>query len=120
MYAPVSRYGVAQMFVQFAKNVQKQSIDHNVLCDITKYSDYSTFTPTMQTVITQACDLGLMGLTANGQSLISTFHPSALLTSEQLITILNRYKPGMIASGTKLQNRNIDVLFQLLNITSAQ
>lgn len=120
MYATVSRYGVAQMFVQFATRVMKQKITHNARCDVTKFSDYKTFTPAMITTITQVCDLGLMGLTANGQSLINAFSPSDQLTSDQLVTIINRYKPGTISSGTKLQNRNIDVLFQLLQIATSR
>lgn len=116
IYAATSRYNVAQMFTQFALRIQKKALVHNSLCNIQKYSDYATFTADMRTTITNICDLGLMGLGSNGKSLIATFNPSEQVTSEQLKTIINRYVPGMITTKTIVQNRNLDVLYWLVQI----
>lgn len=118
MMQTASRYNVAQMFTQFATRIQKKSITHNAACDISKYSDYATFTSEMKTTITQVCDLGLMGLKANSTSLIAKFDATGTITADQLSTIINRYMPGIIAAGTTVGNHNLDVLYWLLQIAA--
>lgn len=55
--SPATRYSVAQMFVLFATRVKKQTIIHNPVCAIEKFSDYRTFASSMKSTITQICDL---------------------------------------------------------------
>lgn len=118
MAASLTRYGLADMFVRFVKNVKKQPIARNTACDITKFSDYNTFTTDMRTTITAICDLGLMGLSTDQKSLIRTFDTKGAITADQLKTIINRYQPGMILPTATLQTRNLDFLLHLFLIAS--
>lgn len=61
-----------------------------------------------------------MGRGADATSLIGAFDPSGAITASQLKVIVNRYLPGLISSGTTIQNRNVDVLYWLGHIAAGK
>ena len=56
-YDRVLRYELAKMIVQFAENAMHSRIEHNPLCEITQYDDYSLFDHEMKEYIIKICDL---------------------------------------------------------------
>jgi len=57
---PIRRYELAKMLTQFYIKVGKRAITPNPQCDITKYSDYATFTNEQKLYVYDICNIGLM------------------------------------------------------------
>ncbi len=53
----IQRYEAAKMIVNFAENVMHSRIEHNPMCEVTKFTDSFSFDAEMRENITKICDL---------------------------------------------------------------
>jgi hypothetical protein len=77
---------MAKMIVQFAVKVLHKTPDTTKVCTFTDIEDQS---PELQAYIKLACQLGLMGLKADG-TVDNTFNPSQIVDRAQFGTMLSR------------------------------
>jgi len=87
MYGSLIRSHMAKMMVNYATEVLGQTPDTNVTCEFT---DVANESDELQGYITEACQLGLMGVG------ITAFNPNGVVTRAQFGTVLSRALYGDI------------------------
>ncbi|MDR2190835.1 MAG: hypothetical protein LBP53_06815 [Candidatus Peribacteria bacterium] len=65
------------------------------------FSDLNQATPDLQSSIIQACQLGLMGLKADGKTVKSAFSPNATITTAEIATTISRLLRGNAYQGSE-------------------
>ncbi len=90
MYGSLIRSHMAKMMVNYAKEVKGMIPDTSLTCDFT---DVANQTEELQGYITEACQLGLMGVG------ITAFNPNGVVTRAQFGTVLSRVLYGDMYDG---------------------
>ena len=96
------------MIVQFAENIMHTRIAHSPLCDVTNFTDYSSFDSEMTENITKICDLGLMGWAVRNEKLLSSFRPFDTLSAEEFGIVIGRYLGE--TSSTPASSMRVDIM----------
>ena len=86
MLGTLKRVDMAKMMVNYATEVLNKTVDTSKSCS---FSDVAKQTEEMQGYMTKACQLGLMGVDANGNA-NATFNPEGVVTRAQFGTVLSR------------------------------
>jgi hypothetical protein len=91
MYGSLLRSHMAKMMVNYATEVMGQTPDTSKTCEFT---DVANQTEELQGYITEACQLGLMGVG------ITAFNPNGVVTRAQFGTVLDRVLNGDANDGS--------------------
>jgi len=89
----IRRDETAKMMVSFATQVLKKEPDTSKKA-CTTFTDISHLNTEMQSYITLACQLGLMGYQADGSTIQKKFNPAYIINRAQFGTILSRLLYG--------------------------
>ncbi|MDR2415902.1 MAG: S-layer homology domain-containing protein [Candidatus Peribacteria bacterium] len=65
------------------------------------FNDISNQSADLQSYIIKACELGLMGLEADGQTVKSTFKPNETITLAEVATTISRFLRGATYRGSE-------------------
>jgi hypothetical protein len=95
MYGQLIRSNMAKMIANYAKEVLGKTPDTTKVCN---FSDVSSESAELQASIVEACQLGLMGLNADGTA-ADKFNPKAVITRAQFGTVLSRALYGNANNG---------------------
>ena len=86
MYGKLTRSHMAKMMVNYAKNILGKKPDTNIPCG---FLDIRNQNKELQGCIMEACQMGLMGIRADGIPDIY-FHPDKMVTRAEFGTVLSR------------------------------
>jgi hypothetical protein len=88
----ITRAEMAKIIVKYAENVLEitPSSLHSTSSITCTFSDLNQTNEELQNYIIQACELGLMGLNADGKTAQPAFHPNDTLTLAEVATIISR------------------------------
>ncbi|MDR2189734.1 MAG: hypothetical protein LBP53_00630 [Candidatus Peribacteria bacterium] len=106
MHIPLTRAEMAKMMVTITALI-KERTNKLVSTGRTKKEQCSTFSDLnqanekLQPFIIKACELGLMGLQANGITLKTHFIPNETITIAEVATILSRFLRGNKYQGSE-------------------
>ena len=95
MLGTLKRVDMAKMMANYAVEVLGKTPDTSKSCD---FNDVSNETSEMQSYVVKACQLGLMGIDANGDA-NDSFNPQGIVTRAQFGTVLSRALYGDVNEG---------------------